>query len=149
MKSIFNAADSDEFIARIDKLTASSPALWGKMSVSQMLAHCQPVLQLAVGDLKLKRAFIGLLFGSMAKKKLLKDETFEKNLPTFKEAKIKDDRNFEVEKTALKTLVKKVQKAGPEGLIKEPHPFFGKLTPEEWDQLNTKHLDHHLRQFGV
>jgi hypothetical protein len=149
MKSIFNAADSAEFIERIDHLTPATPALWGKMSVSQMLAHCQPFLQIAIGDLKLKRAFIGLIFGKIAKNKILKDEFLQKNLPTLKEAVIKDERNFEEEKTALKNLVIRVQKLGKEGLTKESHPFFGKLTPDEWDQLNTKHLDHHLRQFGV
>ncbi len=35
------------------------------------------------------------------------------------------------------------------GLSKDPHPFFGNLNSEEWDTLNWKHLDHHLRQFGV
>ncbi|MEI9911278.1 MAG: DUF1569 domain-containing protein [Bacteroidota bacterium] len=31
----------------------------------------------------------------------------------------------------------------------EPHPFFGKLTKEEWSKGTWKHLDHHLQQFGV
>jgi len=39
--------------------------------------------------------------------------------------------------------------AGPAGCTKHPHSFFGKLTPEEWAILSYKHLDHHLRQFGV
>ncbi|MBP9797478.1 MAG: DUF1569 domain-containing protein, partial [Chitinophagales bacterium] len=38
---------------------------------------------------------------------------------------------------------------GPTGVTKDKHPFFGKLSPEEWDTLTVKHLDHHLRQFGV
>jgi len=29
------------------------------------------------------------------------------------------------------------------------HPKFGKLTREEWGKLLARHLDHHLRQFGV
>jgi len=30
-----------------------------------------------------------------------------------------------------------------------PHPSFGEFTKEQWGQLEYKHLDHHLRQFGV
>lgn len=29
------------------------------------------------------------------------------------------------------------------------HSFFGKLTSQQWAALIYKHLDHHLRQFGV
>ena len=30
-----------------------------------------------------------------------------------------------------------------------PHPLFGKITPLEWGTGMYKHLDHHLKQFGV
>ncbi len=29
------------------------------------------------------------------------------------------------------------------------HPLFGPLSGEEWGALSWKHLDYHLRQFGV
>ena len=45
--------------------------------------------------------------------------------------------------------LKRMAAAGPEGLSKAPHPFFGQLTADEWDKLQVKHLDHHFRQFGV
>jgi len=63
MQSIFNATDNAEFIERINKLTPSSPALWGKMNVSQMLVHCQVIIQVALGELRLKRNLLGFLFG--------------------------------------------------------------------------------------
>ena len=34
-------------------------------------------------------------------------------------------------------------------LVSRPHPFFGKMTAEEWGMLGYKHLDHHLKQFDV
>jgi hypothetical protein len=34
-------------------------------------------------------------------------------------------------------------------LTSAPHPFFGPMTQQEWETLMWKHLDHHLRQFGV
>jgi len=148
MKDIFNPADNAEFIARIGKLTPSSQALWGKMNVSQMLAHCQLIVKVALGELQLKRGLMGILFGRMAKKKLINERPFEPNLPTFTEARITGEKEFESEKEALKGLIKRFVE-GPDVLIKTPHPFFGPLTTDEWSILQTKHLDHHLRQFGV
>jgi hypothetical protein len=29
------------------------------------------------------------------------------------------------------------------------HPSFGRMRPRDWDVLQYRHLDHHLRQFGV
>ena len=148
MDSIFNPATIESFIARINKLTPATPALWGKMNVAQMLAHCQVPIQVAVGGIVTKGGLIALLFGRIAKKKLVNDQPFERNLPTMKEAKIADVRDFEKERAALIALVKKFE-TGPEVLIKGPHPFFGPLTVDEWSTLQYKHLDHHLRQFGV
>ena len=49
----------------------------------------------------------------------------------------------------LGSLLKKFVEKGEAGISKEVHPFFGKLTTAEWDTLQWKHLDHHLRQFGA
>jgi hypothetical protein len=149
MKSIFNAADNAEFIDRIDRLQADAPALWGKMTAAQMLKHSQLLLNLVLGDIKLERVFLGRIFGSIAKKDIFKDEPVKRNLPTFKKAKITGNRNFTEEKDKLKALLQRLLKTGYDGSTPAIHPFFGKLTPTEWDQLNVKHLDHHLRQFGV
>jgi hypothetical protein len=148
MKSVFDPADNADFVGRIDKLSPASPALWGKMNVAQMLAHCQMPIKVGCGELTIRGGLIGLLFGRMAKKKLVNEEPFEHNLPTFKEAKIKETEGFEIEKEKLKKLVQRFAQ-GPETITLKKHPFFGPLTKQEWDVLQSKHLDHHLRQFGV
>ncbi|TSD67550.1 hypothetical protein FFF34_009210 [Inquilinus sp. KBS0705] len=149
MKSLYNDQDNLELISRIDKLNASTPGLWGKMSVSQMLAHCQVPIQIAFEELTLKRNLLGYLFGGMAKKKLMGDAPFGKNLPTFKQARMKHERDFNFEKGKLTNYIRRIAIDGPEGITKKTHPFFGHLTTHEWDKLLYKHLDHHLQQFGV
>jgi len=148
MKSVFNANDNAELIARIEMLTPSSTAIWGKMNVAQMLAHCHMPIKIAFGELQLKRDWLGLLFGQLAKKKLITPEPFKKNLPTFKDGVIKGEKDFDAEKESLINMVKRL-KNGQDTLTQHPHPFFGVLTIDEWDTLQYKHLDHHLRQFGV
>jgi hypothetical protein len=31
----------------------------------------------------------------------------------------------------------------------QPHPMFGRMTTVEWHRWGWRHMDHHLRQFGV
>jgi hypothetical protein len=70
-------------------------------------------------------------------------------MPTAPEFKVVDEREFTKEHEAMLELLRRFGRGGPSGLTKEPHPFFGKLTTEQWDMLQWRHLDHHLRQFGV
>jgi Protein of unknown function (DUF1569) len=133
-------------IARISKLNAGTPAKWGKMNVSQMLAHCQAQLRVALGDEKLKHSFMGMLFGSWAKKKLLEEKPFSKGLPTAPSFLIKHNPDFETEKN---NLIGMITRFNAVNITKDPHPFFGKMTIEEWSTGTWKHLDHHLKQFGV
>lgn len=149
MQSLFDSNTNEGIINRINSLTVYSKNEWGKMNVSQMLKHSQQPLLVAFGDKKLKRGLMGILFGNMAKKTLLKPEQFKRNLPTDPSFLVKDQKEFEEEKQKLIELVKRFAASGPAGICKDPHPFFGKLTVDEWDILQIKHLDHHLRQFGV
>jgi Protein of unknown function (DUF1569) len=149
MKSLFNASDNTEIIKRINKLNSKSGSEWGKMNVSQMLAHAQVPLQVAFGEVILKRGILGILFGKIAKKKLTGDQNFKKSMPTDKSFVVSDSRNFEEEKDKLIKLVQRFVNEGTAAITKDPHPFFGEMTTEEWDKLQWKHLDHHLRQFGV
>jgi len=149
MKSLFDRNDNQEIINRLSKLTSGSQAQWGKMNVGQMLAHCKVPLQGALGDVIPKRSFIGRLIGGIAKKQVLGDEPFKQGLPTDKSFVITDKREFEQERSALAKLVQRFQAVGHSGMSEEPHPFFGRMSAQDWDKLMWKHLDHHLRQFGV
>lgn len=149
MPSIFSADDIQRFIDRIEQLRPDSKPLWGKMTVDQMLAHSQRPLLVACGDLALKRGLIGLLFGKLALKKLLSPGDFDKGLPTAPDFVVKENRNFQAERDALIALLKRFANQGESVLTTQAHPFFGPLNVHEWDVLQTKHLDHHLRQFGV
>lgn len=149
MKSLFDPTENQNIIKRIQKLSPSSTAQWGKMNVAQMLTHCQQPILVAYGELKLKRNFMGVLFGSMVKRMLLKEEIYKPGMPTAKQFIVTDQREFEKEKKLLIDLIQRFSKQGSDGIRKDPHPFFGKLTAEEWDLMQWKHLDHHLRQFAA
>ncbi len=145
----FQQSDVQEaIIRRIESLEADLPALWGKMNCAQMLYHCRKPFEVAFGESELKRGLIGLLFGGFAKKKFVdSDEPFNQGSPTMPEFLDRAAGGEEVaaHKQALIGEVKRFVSGVPRIGV---HPFFGKLTPLQWDRLMWKHLDHHLRQFG-
>lgn len=77
------------------------------------------------------------------------DEPLRRNSPTARDLVVGNDRDFRTERERLCGLIDRFVAAGPEGCTTHPHSFFGRLNPEEWATLTYKHLDHHLRQFGV
>ena len=64
MQSVFDAADCKALLERIDNLQDGAPGQWGKMTVAQMLRHCQQPVKVALGELQLKHSLIGKLFGN-------------------------------------------------------------------------------------
>lgn len=148
-KNLFEKDAAVEVISRIDALQPSSPRLWGKMDVAQMLAHCSAALDMASGRLNIPRAFIGRLLGPLVKPIFTNDKPFSRSSPTAKELKFPDPRDFDRERELLKRKVRQFQEGGEAQCTRHAHPFFGALTPYEWARGMYKHLDHHLRQFGA
>jgi len=147
VKSLLDPTTKQEIIVRIQKLSPQSQAQWGKMNVSQMLAHLQMPLGVAVGTHKLKRTLFGRIFGPIAKPILYNPKPFKKNLPTDKSFIMTgSEREFELEKNKVLEMLNKFSEST---MVDEPHPFFGKLNKEQWSKGMWKHFDHHLQQFGV
>ncbi len=148
MQSIFNITDYAAMINRIKQLNPSAQQLWGKMNPAQMLNHCQKPLEVVFGELKLKRGLVGVLFGGIAKRSMAGEKPFKRNLPTVPSFIVRNEHDFETEKEKLINLLHRFKAIDPVDLEAIVHPFFGKMSKDEWDRLNWKHLDHHLQQFG-
>jgi len=149
MKNLFDREAFDEIMRRMSALTPETQRQWGKMDVSQMLAHCKEAFKVPLSDKKIPRMFLGLLLGWMMKSKLYNDEPWKKNLPTAPNFIIRDQRDFNAEKKELSEMISRFHQAGPENVGRFPHPFFGTFTKEQWGKSMYKHLDHHLKQFGA
>ena len=148
MKSIFNPNDNQEIIARIQKLTPETNALWGKMSVDQMCQHCTDAILVAFNEKELNIPFIFRILGPMMKNMVLKKPEFDKNSPTAKEFKYRENFDFETVKNNFIKNVSRFQE-GEKAIKCIRHPFWGKMNSDDWNNLQWKHIDHHLRQFGV
>ena len=150
MKNLFEPARVEEVKTRMAQLRPDSERLWGKMNAAQAVAHCSGGLELALGDKTPPRVLVGRLIGWIVKPLALgNDEPMRRNSPTVKDLVVQDERDLGTERDRLYGLIDRFAGAGPNGCTTHPHSFFGRLTPNEWATLTYKHLDHHLRQFGV
>jgi hypothetical protein len=150
MKNLFEAAKVDEVKERISRLRPDSERQWGRMNAAQAVEHCARGFEMALGERLPPRLLIGRIIGGIVKPKVLgNDEPLWRNSTTLPGLEVKDERNLEAERERLRRMIDRFAAVGPKGCTTHPHSFFGRLTPEEWATLMYKHLDHHLRQFGV
>lgn len=138
-----------ECVSRIQALTPESRPLWGTMTAAQMFAHCAEVQEVTNGKELRGTPFLIKLFRGVIRRMVLSDKPYPKNSGTHPQYRQKEDRDFEAERRRLLAALDAFVRAGAEGGPGPEHPLFGRLTPGEKGRSMVKHLDHHLRQFGV
>lgn len=149
MESIFNTKAKEDIQKRLEALTESSQAQWGKMNVNQMLVHCQKPIELALGNFEVKKPnFLKRFIFRMISPTLYNDKPWKRGLPTAQEFVIEDTKAFKTEKSKLKDCIEKLSLSKSVFEPYKKHPYFGKFTAEQWGKSAYKHLDHHLSQFG-
>jgi hypothetical protein len=150
LPNIFSKVETEKIIQRITQLNANTQPQWGKMSVDQMLAHCNVTYEMAFENIHPKpNFFVKFILGMLVKNTVVSDVPYKKNGSTAPQFIIKGDRDFDKEKGRLVAYLNNAQQLGQahfEG--KESHSF-GNLSVTEWNNMFYKHLDHHLGQFGV
>ncbi|HEX9163096.1 MAG TPA: DUF1569 domain-containing protein [Thermoanaerobaculia bacterium] len=150
MKNLFDPGAPEDVKRRVLELRADSVRQWGRMTVAQMLAHLANAFEMAVGDARPPRMFAGRILGGLGRAFVLgNDKPMLRNTATVPMLSIVDPRDLERERARLLTLMDRFTSGGPAGVTTHPHSFFGRMTPQQWAVLMYKHLDHHLRQFGV
>lgn len=148
MKSLFEESAYRELHERINQLSPNSKGSWGKMSVGQMVWHCQIPLKIAVKNKPNSGKAGNPLVRWFFKKSLYNDKQWRKNLPTAPFAKATEEKDFTTEIEELRKVLDACYETRHRNEW-NPHPLFGNLTSDQWGKMEYKHLDHHLRQFGV
>ena len=150
LPNIFTKEVSEQIIDRINSLTSDTPPLWGKMNVSQMLAHCNVAYELVYENKHPKPSFfMRFILKTLVKGKATSEVPYKRSMQTGPAFIITDTKNFESEKFRLIGYIRKTRELGESHFDKKESPGFGRLTIAEWNNMFYKHLDHHLRQFGV
>lgn len=147
MKSIFDPAARAELLARFDRIPRDAAPKWGKMNAPRMLCHVSDSLRVALGDkqVAVKKSFLS---NRLMRWLLIYALPWPKGAPTSPEMLTTSPAEWEEDRRALRELVERVGARGPDAPW-PPHPAFGGLSGRQYGHLMHRHLDHHLRQFGV
>jgi hypothetical protein len=150
IRDVYDPAVAEELVGRIEALTAEHQPQWGTMDVARMLAHCCVPYEMALEDIhRPANPVVRTLFRLFVKPGVVNGKPYRKSVPTAPAFRIADARDFQRERERLVDYVRRVSELGAEYFDGRPSPSFGTLTAGEWNNLLYKHLDHHLRQFGV
>lgn len=148
--NIFSIEVSNALLERIANLSPQTKAEWGKMSVDQMLAHCNVAYEMVYDNKHPKpSAFVKLMLGLFVKKTVVGRAPYKRNSKTAPAFLIKGSRDFEAEQKRLQEYISRTQQLGIVHFDNKESHSFGNLSDDEWNTLFYKHLDHHLVQFGV
>lgn len=149
MKTLFDAAAYQEIVRRLDSLHAGSSRKWGTMTVAQMLEHTARAVEMASGKVPRKQRPIGKALSWAFREGFVGPDPFPKNSPTGPDFIIKHEPELRAARDRLRALLAEFHAMGEAACDGNVHGFFGKMTGREWGITQYKHLDHHLRQFGV
>jgi len=149
-KNLFNEKETNDTIERINALTPDQQALWGKMDVAQMMAHCNVAYELVYTDKHPRpKGFQKFMIKLFAKNIVVGPKPYKKNSRTAPAFVISEARVFETEKNRLIEHLRKTQQLGGDHFNGKENHAFGALSTAEWNTMFSKHLNHHLDQFGV
>ncbi len=153
MRNLFVPGIADDVKQRLLRLQPESQRQWGRMNVAETLAHCTAGLEMAMGTITPRRAsFPANVLGLLIKPLVFRDDTpMRRNAPSARELFSPEaaQGDFDGERARLIAAIDRFTLQGAACCSSHPHPFFGRLSPEQWAILMYKHLDHHLRQFGA
>ena len=149
MQTLFDPETCQSVVRRVALLRADSRRQWGKMSPAQMLEHTSRALEMAIGKTPVNQAFLGKLIGWTVRKQFVGEKPFSNNGPTGPALIVTGEPNFAEVQAKATTLLREFHELGERGCDGHVHGFFGRMTGVEWGVTQFKHLDHHLRQFGV
>ena len=148
MGTLFNSADRAAILARIDRLTAERPPLWGRFTAPEMVCHVTTGIRQGLGEMDL-----GPPLGPFTRWPL--NWLIIHVLPWPKGKAKAPPEMLATRPTTwpkdVATLVNAIDRFGKRNPA-APWPaskVFGRISGASWGVLQHKHLDHHLRQFGV
>ncbi len=149
MKNLLNPTDRDALILRLQHLRPETKGRWGKMNAAQIVAHLTDPLRVAIGD-RTAEPMNSVFSKWPVSQCVVWWMPWPKGAPTADEfiqgKKGTPPAVFEEDKQKLLLTIHRFAH------FQEPFapsPVFGSLSNRAWGRLMWRHIDHHLRQFGL
>jgi hypothetical protein len=147
MPTAWDPAVRAALVSRARTLTPQHTAKWGKFSAAGMLAHLNEATRMATGELPVFTKGPVLLRFPPMRYLIIHHLPMPRSAPTAPELLVRSTgAEFGCE---LQTFEETFARLDGTSHALVPHPAFGALSHASWGVLIHKHIDHHLRQFGV
>ena len=133
----------DEVLADAERLVSSpNTKMLGNWPLSQLLTHLASTINGSIDGMSTKAPWFFRLIGPVVKRRILKNGMS----PGFKLPKAREANAFPAASSPQEALGKLRAAVGrlKEERMTARHPFFGKLTHEEWTRLHLRHAELHL-----
>ena len=151
--SLSNPSDRASVLARLQRLHSEAPRQWGRMTAPQMVCHLTDAFRGVMGErpssspapviprwrqqlIKFVALYLPFSWPHGMKTRPNADQELGGTPP----------RDFAADVAELLQMCERFA-AGRGTYV--PHYLFGPLSNEEWGRWGYRHMDHHLRQFGV
>ncbi|MGI4874014.1 MAG: DUF1569 domain-containing protein [Janthinobacterium lividum] len=148
--NFLDPAANKALISRLFQLMPDTKRRWGTMTPGQMLVHCADQLRVSRGEKRVTSVRVPGLFRPLLKWYFVtRVKEFKRGMKTLPELDARlgmtPPVSFATDHATLLSLLAPARY--PAGGLH--HPLFGYLSAQEFGEITWKHLDHHLRQFGV
>ncbi len=133
-------------------IQADTPAKFGKMSAHQMIEHLGMVFLLSTGKFDIPYKGTEEDAVTYQQKFTVSDLPFSDVFPQTSHGDPRPTRHADIEdskKELQKTFAKYLEHCEGHPDATQPHYYLGDISVELWRQLHVKHVQHHLRQFGM
>ena len=135
--------------ARLDRLDPNVRPKWGRMTAHQMICHLSDSFQVGLGERQASPAPVPIPRGVYKWIALRTPFRWPRGVPTRPEVEQgvggTPPGEWGQDLARLRETVLTFASRCRAG----EHPIFGRMTVEDWQIWGYRHLDHHLRQFGV
>ncbi len=136
---------------KLQQLKAEDKALWGSMTVPQMVDHLRRAVLFSFSPEKAEITTPAEKL-PLYKRFLMSDKPFGENLPQpsgFNRVPAYPEELEPLKKELLRVIGEMLDFFDARPDFRSVHPSFGELSPQEWLHLHQKHFEHHFRQFGL
>jgi hypothetical protein len=148
MPSLFDPQARVAILDRLSRLTSGRKPVWGRFTASEMVCHISCDFRQGLGELAAgppSGPLTHLPLNWLAIHVIPWPRGKGKSPPEFLATR---PTTWTADMSRLRELIERVGARGP-GAAWPPSRVFGRISGSSWGVMLHKHLDHHLRQFGV
>jgi len=148
MRTLLRPTDRAALLVRLRSLRPESQPGWGRLDAPRMLTHLTDQVRHSVSDTKLRPRRSPFRLPVVKQLVMYWIPWPKGRIRAPAAAFMTQPSGWDEDLATLEALIDRFARL-PAEREWAAHPFFGTMTKSSWARVSYRHLDHHLRQFGV